>query len=121
MLSQLLKDENNRYWFKSMFRLTEITDAYEFYVEEKGIWHWKRWILVARFIVRPAYYRFPDTKRGYQAPVVKEKVIGEYREANKAAYALDTLTTFRGMTGDIDIFDPPKPIEMTGPLYQEKD
>ncbi len=109
MLSQLLKDDQDRYWFKSTFRLTDITDAYEFYVEEKGMWRWKKWQLVARYIVRPAYYRFPATKRGYQAPVVKEKIIGIYENKNKAAFALDALLTFRGMTGDIDIFNPPTP------------
>ena len=120
MLSQLLRDENDRYWFKSEFRLTDITDAYEFHVEEKGMWSWKTWNLIARFIVRPAYYRFPETKRGYQAPVVKEKIIGTYHERTKAVYGMDTLTTFRGMNFEIDLFDPPEPIEMQAPTLKPK-
>lgn len=85
------KDPNGRYWFKSDYALTDITDARDFYVEQEGIWRWKKWRLTAVFVKRDAYYRDNENKRGFTPAIENHEVLGYYDRPNAASMALEQL------------------------------
>lgn len=99
------KDPEGRYWFKSDLFLTDITDAVDFKVVTVGAWRWKRYELVAKFVLRPGYYRDAENKRGYVPPITETKVIGRYEKISSASYALDAvmrLREIREISSDLD-------------------
>lgn len=84
------KDENGRIWFKSDTHLTDITEAHQFQVHQRGLWK-KTWYLIATFVRRPAYYQDETKKRGYVPAITEEKIIGSYTRETFASLALDEL------------------------------
>lgn len=90
MLSILAKDEQNGIWFKSDQYLTEITDAFFFYVTKS--WFREKYTLWARQEVR--YYSYVSARWETKNRDFK---IGIYRTAPSASIALEEVMKFKNI------------------------
>ena len=90
MVSVVAKDRQNRHWFKSDQKITDITRAVDFYVYKSGIWK-KKYHVYARFVKK--YENFWGDKWNEDT----HKKLGTYDSKEEASVALGEILEVRGM------------------------
>lgn len=94
MFAVVGKDKEERYWFKSDQRLTEVTDCFDFQVVEDGWWQ-KRWKLYGFRMAAKAYY---NQFVGNVPAKIEEKLLGTYKSERDASMALEQVMMVKEIT-----------------------